>query len=542
MATQYTAQDFTDLLKIPKGYKQFKKYVQTGKATQNEISTEHEGALELDFWYEIECFKKDSSLSFALALFSSYMTKIATISEAHKTDIQSKLDAKQVDAMMFDNVQRDIFGIMRIQLFRDYAKTPEWLEFKQEVVEMREAALAALAAEQEEQNNNNNNGSTSPNMNSNGADKDKDKEKDKDKKQKAKVKKIKDPTDKPRKMCLKLLKDKNGFELFKNFLDNIYASESIEFWSAVEVFRKVGLENPAKLHGRAMAIYEQYLAAGSSKEINVDSETRQAVFKKLKLSLFDNEVFDPLQESVFHLLSSDCFHKFSNTPEYKQWKKSQQKKTVFGFSIPDVPIPVPQPVVRALSPLRGSSSSEKDKEAKGGDNIVYVDRQVCVQMMQDVQGCMAFRAFLEKECPSFVSKFDCWAEMELYRITVVDNPFGCHTLARNIYYKYIESGAELDVELNVHLRGYLQEKILSASFDATLFIHAQSELIDVIKEPFMKFTQTEEYKDYKATVGSKKKKSQSLREKGSRKGISHASHAGFNMYIDVLTRKELGIK
>lgn len=57
------------------------------------------------------------------------MNKIANIASAHKVDIQGKLDSKQIDNQMFDNVQRDIFGIMRIQLFRDYAKTPEYLFF-----------------------------------------------------------------------------------------------------------------------------------------------------------------------------------------------------------------------------------------------------------------------------------------------------------------------------------------------------------------------------------------------------------------------------
>ena len=41
MATQYTAQDFTDLLKIPKGYKLFKTYVHTGKGNSKE-SAENE--------------------------------------------------------------------------------------------------------------------------------------------------------------------------------------------------------------------------------------------------------------------------------------------------------------------------------------------------------------------------------------------------------------------------------------------------------------------------------------------------------------------
>jgi hypothetical protein len=52
---------------------------------------------------------------------------------------------------------------------------------------------------------------------------------------------------------------RQGNEMFRAFLETMLASESIDFWNSVEVFRKVSLENPAKLHGRAMAIYEQYL-------------------------------------------------------------------------------------------------------------------------------------------------------------------------------------------------------------------------------------------------------------------------------------------
>jgi hypothetical protein len=56
----------------------------------------------------------------------TYMEKLANIAENHKEDIRIKIENKQIEPGMFDAVQRDLFGILRIQFFRDYAKTPEY--------------------------------------------------------------------------------------------------------------------------------------------------------------------------------------------------------------------------------------------------------------------------------------------------------------------------------------------------------------------------------------------------------------------------------
>ena len=270
---------------------------------------------------------------------------------------------------------------------------------------------------------------------------------------------------------------------------------------------------------------------------------------------------------MFNLLASDCFSKFSVTPEYKQWKRQTTKRkntflSVFGVADGGDPTPPPLPHL--------PEDSTPPASGKGGE-IVYVDKSMCLALMQDIVGCVAFRNFLESSLAPCLRQFDCWAEMELFRITVTENPLGCHTLARNIYFKYpmlfsflflfppsggmtltrehccrglteytrdqskghdnmflckslclmrgrgfeshraslffklffiiiililiryIESGADLDVSLNVHLQGYLREKITLSMFDATLFIHAQSELLDTLKESYMKFTLSEEY-------------------------------------------------
>lgn len=130
----------------------------------------------------------------------------------------------------------------------------------------------------------------------------------------------------------------------------------------MEAFRLSGRDNPAKFYSRAMAIYNQYLfftslyriysifffsliyywylCTKSEKEINVDHESRDSVAKKLQIGVFDNEVFDLLQESVFSLLASDCFSKFCVTPEYKSWKKQAKRKKYTSLLLggPEAPV------------------------------------------------------------------------------------------------------------------------------------------------------------------------------------------------------------
>ena len=54
----------------------------------------------------------------------------------------------------------------------------------------------------------------------------------------------------------------------------------------------------------------------AEQEINVDFKTRIAVYDKIQISMFDNELFDSLQQAVFFLIRTDCFSKFGVTDEY----------------------------------------------------------------------------------------------------------------------------------------------------------------------------------------------------------------------------------
>ena len=138
---------------------------------------------------------------------------------------------------------------------------------------------------------------------------------------------------------------------------------------------------------------------------------------------------------MFNLLASDCFSKFSVTSEYKQWKRqtTKRKNTFLSvFGVADGGDPAPLPLSRT-PPL--PEDIVPPASGKGGE-IVYVDKGMCMALMQDIVGCVAFRNFLESSLAPCLRQFDCWAEMELFRITVTENPLGCHTLARNIYFKY----------------------------------------------------------------------------------------------------------
>lgn len=69
-------------------------------------------------------------------------------------------------------------------------------------------------------------------------------------------------------------------------------------------------------HGIFFYIHHRYLKEGAEYEINVDFRTRLEVYDKIQLSMFDNQLFDHLQEAVFYLIRTDCFSRFRLTEEY----------------------------------------------------------------------------------------------------------------------------------------------------------------------------------------------------------------------------------
>lgn len=71
LASQYTAQDFSELLQDSEGYIKFKNYICTAKNT-TAASLTSKGALEIQFYDETEKFRKNPSLEQATFISQTY--------------------------------------------------------------------------------------------------------------------------------------------------------------------------------------------------------------------------------------------------------------------------------------------------------------------------------------------------------------------------------------------------------------------------------------------------------------------------------------
>ncbi|XP_078489472.1 uncharacterized protein LOC100178527 isoform X2 [Ciona intestinalis] len=102
-----------------------------------------------------------------------------------------------------------------------------------------------------------------------------------------------------------LLTRKDEVAAFRSFLQSEFSEENLNFWLECENYKQT---KQNKIRKTAVKIYEQYLAVGSSNEINVDARTRDTV--KANLSNPNIEIFNQAQTRIFKLMESDSFRRF----------------------------------------------------------------------------------------------------------------------------------------------------------------------------------------------------------------------------------------
>ncbi|XP_073257778.1 regulator of G-protein signaling rgs-2-like [Porites lutea] len=113
-----------------------------------------------------------------------------------------------------------------------------------------------------------------------------------------------------------VLRHKFGIQLFQEFLRSQYGEENLNFWLAVEEYKKLDESSRAE---RARMIYEDYVSTLSPTEISLDAKVRAEIDNNMNNPTVDT--FKVAQDHIFTLMYHDCFPRFIKSKHYKQLLK-----------------------------------------------------------------------------------------------------------------------------------------------------------------------------------------------------------------------------
>lgn len=125
-----------------------------------------------------------------------------------------------------------------------------------------------------------------------------------------------------------LLKDDQGRDQFKKFLDKEFSGENLHFWQACQSLKLEPVKNVRQTVER---IYNDFLCPDSPYAINIDSKCMETTLKNMENP--DRFCYEEAQEHIYQLMKSDSYARFIKSDQYKallQPKKLETRK--FGFA------------------------------------------------------------------------------------------------------------------------------------------------------------------------------------------------------------------
>ena len=115
-----------------------------------------------------------------------------------------------------------------------------------------------------------------------------------------------------------IFRDQNLLLEFRRFVKSELSQENLDFWLAVENFRKnnsSGKTSKCKSLLEAKKIYRKFVAPGASSEINVEISHSRNISQRLSLADIDHGIFDAAQREIYLLIKRDSFPRFKSKLE-----------------------------------------------------------------------------------------------------------------------------------------------------------------------------------------------------------------------------------
>ncbi|KAF4075423.1 hypothetical protein AMELA_G00234380 [Ameiurus melas] len=106
-----------------------------------------------------------------------------------------------------------------------------------------------------------------------------------------------------------LLNSKAGLQAFHWFLRSEFSEENLAFWLACKEYKTMP---ETKLSSKAQSIYTQFINPDAPQEVNLDSETREALIDRMDTLAAD--MFAEAQQRIFTLMAKDSFPRFLRSP------------------------------------------------------------------------------------------------------------------------------------------------------------------------------------------------------------------------------------
>ncbi|XP_070316862.1 regulator of G-protein signaling 11 isoform X3 [Odocoileus virginianus] len=128
-----------------------------------------------------------------------------------------------------------------------------------------------------------------------------------------------------------LLEDPVGRAHFMDFLGKEFSAENLSFWEACEELRHGG---QARVPALVDAVYQQFLAPGAARWVNIDSRTMEQTLAGL--SQPHRHVLDDAQRHIYLLMKKDSYPRFLKSDLYRDLLAEavvplETKRRVFPF-------------------------------------------------------------------------------------------------------------------------------------------------------------------------------------------------------------------
>uniref|UniRef100_A0A3P8U626 RGS domain-containing protein n=1 Tax=Amphiprion percula TaxID=161767 RepID=A0A3P8U626_AMPPE len=107
----------------------------------------------------------------------------------------------------------------------------------------------------------------------------------------------------------------DGQAVFRHFLRLEFSEENLDFWLAVEKFKKTRPLN--KMAARAAKIYEEFISTNATRQVNMDSSVIESTNQSLRLGV-SSASFQLAQDQIFGLMETDSYPRFLKSPLYAQ--------------------------------------------------------------------------------------------------------------------------------------------------------------------------------------------------------------------------------